>query len=140
VDEERSIRIVPGPESELLSSLQKIEGKWKVGRDSNEMGLRLERETFVPPVDLGSMISQPVVDGTVQLAPSGPLILLRDRQTIGGYPRVAVVINADIDLLAQYGPDSSIALSMVSMEEACEAYRVKQKCLTALRKTFAKLG
>jgi allophanate hydrolase subunit 2 len=136
--DERTIRILPGPESDILSNMQEIEGEWKVNRKSNEMGLRLEREAFVPPLDLGSMVSQPVVDGTVQLTPSGPLILLRERQTIGGYPRVAVVINSDIDLLAQYGPDSSIVLSEVSIEEACEAYLAKQKRLAALRKTFVK--
>ena len=43
------------------------------------------------------MISKHVTDGTIQLAPSGPIVLLRHRQTVGGYPRIANVIEAYIN-------------------------------------------
>ncbi len=132
-----SIRVLPGPESGQLSSMDQLEGTWTVGRNSNDMGLRLQRETFVPPENLSSMISQPVVDGCIQLTPNGPLLLLRERQTIGGYPRVAVVINADIDLLAQYGPGDTIAFSVVSAAEAERAFKAKRECIAGLKKALA---
>ena len=73
------------------------------------------------------MISQPVTDGTIQLAPNGPIVLLRHRQTVGGYPRIANVIAADIKKLSQFVPNTKIKFKLVSLEEAVrENTRVKQ--------------
>ncbi|MDE4998803.1 hydrolase, partial [Francisella tularensis subsp. holarctica] len=73
------------------------------------------------------MISQPVTDGTIQLAPSGPLVLLRHRQTVGGYPCIAYVIEADISKLSQYTPGYKIRFNLVSLEEAIsENTRLRQ--------------
>ena len=52
------------------------------------------------------MISQPVTDGTIQLAPSGRIVLLRHRQTVREYPRIANVIAADINKLSQFVPNT----------------------------------
>ena len=62
-----------------------------------------------------NMISSPVADGTVQMSPSGPIILLRDRQTIGGYPRIFNVISVDINRLAQLGPRDFIKFQMLKI-------------------------
>lgn len=89
------------------------------------MGLSLEGVAF--DTQKIEMISQPVTDGTIQLAPSGPIVLLRHRQTVGGYPRIANVIEADISKLSQYTPGSKIRFKLVSLEEAIsENTRLKQ--------------
>ena len=67
---------------------------------------------------MGNMISGPVTDGTVQLTPKGPIILLRQRQTVGGYPRVFNVIDPDVDLLAQYRPDQTLQFRPIDFNEA----------------------
>jgi allophanate hydrolase subunit 2 len=82
------------------------------------------------------MISAPVNDGTIQLAPSGPIVLLRNRQTVGGYPRILNTISADLDLLAQYGPLQSLRFRLVTMEEAWVIARTKKVDLDRLRRDY----
>lgn len=90
----------------------------------------------MPEVKSEQLISAPVCDGTIQMTPSGPIVLLRDRQTTGGYPRVFVVVGADLDLMAQYGPNRIIRFTRVSLDEARRIARTKQRDLELLRRRF----
>ena len=85
----------------------------------NDMGIRLEAvsEQLIP-ARREQLISAPVVDGTVQMTPTGLIVLLRDRQTTGGYPRVLVVVSADVDMLAQIGPGRTLRFKRVTLAEA----------------------
>ena len=101
------------------------------------MGMHLERpEVELELTNQVEMISEAVADGTVQLTPQGPLVLLRHRQTIGGYPRIFNVISADVDMLAQYGPQSLIQFQKVTMTKANNALRQQQKDLKDLKARF----
>jgi len=82
------------------------------------------------------MISGPVADGTVQLTPGGPIILLRQRQTVGGYPRIFNVISADVDLLAQYAPHQRMRFCLISLNDAWRIARDKRKDMEALKSRF----
>ena len=65
------------------------------------------------------MLSQPVVAGSVQVPPDGkPIILLSERQTIGGYPQIAHVISADLPKLARAWPGTPIRFREVTLDEA----------------------
>lgn len=105
-----TIPVFPGPELEQLSGLAAARffgSAWKVGSDSNRMGIRLEGPTLAAGAD--SMLSSPVVPGTIQLPPNGlPLLLLADAQTTGGYPRIATVAEAALDELGQLRPGQSV--------------------------------
>jgi len=96
------------------------------------MGIRLAGEPAMK-CDMGNMISGAVADGTVQLTPESPIILLRHRQTTGGYPRIFNVISADIDLLGQYAPNQPIHFVQVTLEEARAFARQKEESLDKLR-------
>ncbi|PPK85862.1 antagonist of KipI [Neolewinella xylanilytica] len=88
------LRTVPGPEWELLSRERQhwlMHQSFKVGRDSNRQGIRLEGDDS-PSGDVPTLLSGPVLPGTVQFTPSGPILLGPDAQTIGGYPRVLLVV------------------------------------------------
>ena len=100
------------------------------------MGMRLAG--FGPPlrISLENMISAPVSDGTVQLPPQGPIVLLWHRQTVGGYPGIFNVVSADMDVLAQYGPEQVLRFREVSMEEAREAARRRRREIDALARRF----
>ena len=90
------------------------------------MGLRLEGE----PISLPNreLVSEPVCSGTVQVTRDGQCIVLGvDGQTIGGYPKVAQVISADLDKLGQLRPGDRIRFRWVSLAEAEDLYRHKQK-------------
>lgn len=96
------ITAVKGPEWDLLDAGQKnwlTTSPFLVHPDSNRQGIRLMAE-HVPDISLPSLISSPVLPGTVQLAPSGPILLGPDAQTIGGYSRVLLVTDPELLALA----------------------------------------
>ena len=98
------------------------------------MGIRISRpEVQLELKNKNPMISSAVADGTVQLTPAGPIILMWHRQTIGGYPRIFNVISADIDMLAQYPPGSLIRFLPVTIAEAVKALKKQQQDLKRLK-------
>ena len=123
------LRLLPGPEWHPDLGAR-IQGPWRVDARSDHMGLRLQG----PRLQLESydLWSSPVADGTVQLSQQGPMILLRGRQTIGGYPRIANLIDADIDLAGQLRPGSAIRFMVVDEETAASARQQKQAYLMTL--------
>ncbi len=106
----------PGPDSAVLpASLlrQFFNQTFRIEADSNRMGYRLqsiELQHRAPQVDSACLLP-----GTVQLTPSGQCILaMRDAQTTGGYPRLAVVDDADVNLLGQARAGDSLRFFRVS--------------------------
>jgi biotin-dependent carboxylase-like uncharacterized protein len=124
------IRVVPGPHASQLGqrTLGRLtSAEWRVGPDSDRMGLRLSGPRLATQIAHGTMISVPVVWGSVQLPEDGgPIVLLADHQTIGGYPIVAVVIRADRPRIGQLAPGGSARFETISLEAAREAYRMQQ--------------
>ncbi len=93
-----------GPEFELLSGEDKgsiFHKELVVTRDNNRMGYRLEGAQLKFPSDY-NMLTSSVLPGTVQLTPSGNLIvLMKDCQTTGGYPRILQLTRSSLSILAQ---------------------------------------
>jgi antagonist of KipI len=80
------------------------------------------------------MTSQPVAAGSVQVPPDGrPIILLAERQTIGGYPQIGHVISADLPKLARAWPGTAVRFREVSLDEAREAWRALTRELALLQ-------
>lgn len=96
------LEVFKGPEFELLNKKQREvlnNTLFTISKDNNRMGYRLEE---VIPNRLKSMLTSAVLPGTVQLTPSGKLIvLMRDAQVTGGYPRILQLTNNAINRLAQ---------------------------------------
>lgn len=124
------IRFIP---SEIASAgLEKQD--FKLNQDSNRMGYRFDSITIEQPIGDFS-VSEAVNFGTIQLLPSGQIIILMaDHQTSGGYPRLGQVILADLPLLAQLQTHQSMNLIPCSIEVAEDAYFEQ---LTDLRKLAA---
>jgi len=103
-----------------------------VSGDSDRMGYRL----VGPPLALAEpreLVSEAVAFGTVQLPPGGnPIVLLADRQTTGGYPRVLEVASVDLPLLAQTPPGGQVRFREVSLEEAQRLYLAREQELARL--------
>jgi antagonist of KipI len=79
------------------------------------------------------MVSQPVVCGSVQVPPDGqPIVLMSERQTIGGYPQIGHVISADIPKLARAWPGTQVYFREVSLDEARHAWDELQRELAIL--------
>jgi len=96
------IEVMRGPEFGLLSKkeIYKLTNQtYTVSKDNNRMGYQMEE--IVAPHTI-SMITSPVIPGTVQLLPSGKIIILmKDAQTTGGYPRIFQLTELSISVLAQ---------------------------------------
>lgn len=132
-DQSGRIRVVPGPEYDLLREPGRFFlTQWRTTFKMDKMGIRLSGEASLD-CSAGNMISGAVADGTVQLTPDGPIVLLRHRQTTGGYPRIFNVISADMDLLGQYAPNQAINFSEVTLEQARDFARKKEEALDKLR-------
>lgn len=115
------LRITPGPQVDWFSesSLHSFyEGTYRVGEQSNRMGLRLEG-TPVAARQTGEMITEGVSLGAVQVPAGGlPIILFVDQQTTGGYPKIANVISADLYRVGQLRPRDEIRFEQVTFETA----------------------
>lgn len=114
LDVKSPVVCLPGPEYGLLSAslLKQFTNQvFQVDPASNRMGYRLTPGlTLDQP--LPTLLSSSVLPGTVQLTPSGRLIiLLADAQTTGGYHRIAQIPSAQLDRLAQYKPGDAIHFS-----------------------------
>jgi biotin-dependent carboxylase-like uncharacterized protein len=117
------LRILPGGQSSWFppGALEQ-RGEFVVSPSSNRMGLRLQGEPL--PVPAREMVSEPVCPGTVQATRDGQCIILGvDGQTIGGYPRIAHVIRADLDRLGQLRPGDRLSFLTVTPEQAEELNR-----------------
>ena len=128
------LRVLPGPHAERFAPgvLDRLAAAaFRVGSDSNRVGLRLRAERAVEwGTPGGELDSQPMVTGAVQLPPGGePVVLLPDHATLGGYPVPAVVIAADHGLLGQCGPGTAVRLVPVGADEADEALRAVRRAL-----------
>lgn len=101
-ESQNPIEVFPGPEFYLLSKKQQqrlLGASFTISRDNSRMGVQLSEPI---PNSLSSIISGPVLPGTVQLTPSGRLIvLMRDCQTTGGYPRVLQLNRHGVNQMAQ---------------------------------------
>ena len=107
------VHAMPGPEADFFSSNQ-ISSFFSQGfiitQDSNRIGYRLQGEIMLRKKT--SIESVGVMPGSVQITPSGqPIVCLRDAQTTGGYPRIAVVHQQDLNVLAQARPGDEVWFS-----------------------------
>lgn len=135
-DREGYKRVIEGPEYKyLLNPEDFFTTEWSVSLDTNEMGMRLESMKKLR-VKQENMISEAVTNGTIQLTPNGPIILLKHRQTMGGYPRVFCVISSDVDLLAQCMPRQALKFKKITIEEAWQVARQKRSDIISIRKRY----
>ncbi len=115
------LRVTPGPQIDWFSesSLHSFyEDTYRVGEQSNRMGLRLEG-TPVAPRQTDEMITEGVSLGAIQVPAGGfPIILFVDQQTTGGYPKIANVISADLHRVGQLRPRDEIRFEQVTFETA----------------------
>ena len=122
------LRAVPGPQADWFDLPAFFGPVFTVSPASNRMGLRLAGEPLQRKP--GELVSEPVGPGAVQVVNDGQCIVLGvDGQTIGGYPKVAHVIAADLDRLGQLRPGQAVRFEMVGTDAAERAYRSRQEQL-----------
>jgi antagonist of KipI len=111
------LRVFDGPQQDWFASELFFTQEYEVTPASNRMGLRLKGLPLSRRA--GELISEAVAPGAVQVTNDGlPVVLGVDGQTIGGYPKIAHVIRADLDLLAQLRMGVRVRFARVTPEQA----------------------
>lgn len=127
------LRVTPGPQVDWFSDLSQrafYAGTYRVGEESNRMGLRLEGAPVLR-ADSAQMVTEGVSLGAVQAPPEGlPIILFVEQQTAGGYPIIANVISADLHRVGQLRPRDEIRFEAVDFATA-RALLIEQEKLLA---------
>jgi len=130
-----TLRVVLGPQADRFvpEAVERLTaGSYRLSPQSDRMGYRL---VGAPLVHAGTaeMISDATPCGSVQVPTSRqPILLMADCQTTGGYPKLAVVISADLPLAAQLVPGDTITFSLVTLPEAQAALRAQRDGLEAI--------
>jgi allophanate hydrolase subunit 2 len=115
------IRVVMGPQDDEFGDAQKklfLDSKWKISATSDRMGYRLEGPV-IKHLHGHNIVSDGTVNGSIQVPGNGaPIVLMPDRGTSGGYPKIATVITADLGRFAQTPAGKGFRFKAVSMAEA----------------------
>jgi len=126
------LRVVPGPQDDWFhaDALKMVSGvSFRVSPRSNRMGYRLEGPPL-PRLREGELISEPVGMGAIQVPAAGePILLMADRQTAGGYPKIGHVISADLPLAGQLAPGDFIEFILCTRQEAVTALIARERQL-----------
>lgn len=120
------LRITPAPQAAQFGAEERerlaAEG-WVVAAASDRMGYRL-KGAGLRPASRASAASDPTCPGAVQVPDDGnPIVLMADGPTVGGYPKVAVICDADMPRLAQRQPGDQVRFEWIAIGEAQRLYR-----------------
>ena len=122
-----NIRVIKGTNFDYFSKESKkffFENEFKVSKLSDRMGMRLEGKKIENFFET-NIRSEGLIKGVIQVPPDGnPIIMLSDHGTIGGYPKIGVVISADYDKLVQLTPGSSIKFQEVDLNSAENLFKL----------------
>ena len=121
--EAAKLRVVLGPQDDFFTD-EGIEtflsARYQVSPRADRMGYQFEGPAIAHAKGF-NIVSDGIVNGSIQVPGNGqPIVLLADRQTTGGYPKIATVIEADLPILAQLRPGESIGFTAVTADEAEE--------------------
>ena len=118
---EGPIRVVMGPQDDEFGDAAKelfLDSEWKISATSDRMGYRLEGPV-IRHLHGHNIVSDGTVNGSIQVPGNGaPIVLMADRGTSGGYPKIATVISADLGRFAQIPSGKNFRFKAVSMAEA----------------------
>jgi biotin-dependent carboxylase-like uncharacterized protein len=117
---EGPIRVVMGPQDDEFGEATQLflESEWKISATSDRMGYRLEGPVL-KHLHGHNIVTDGTVNGSIQVPGNGqPIVLMADRGTSGGYPKIATVITADLGRFAQTPAGRGFRFKAVSMTEA----------------------
>lgn len=137
------VRVVMGPQDDYFTA----EGintffdcEYQVTSEADRMGYRLSGSK-VPHITSADIISDGITMGSVQIPGDGaPIIMMADRQTTGGYTKIATIITPDINIVGQLKPGDSVRFKLIDIQEAHRIYRKYMKDFDSIRESVAKKG
>lgn len=141
-EESGPIRVMLGPQDDYFTENAInlfLNAEFTVSPQADRMGFQLNGPQLEHAKGF-NIVSDGIVDGHIQVPGSGlPIVLMRDRQTAGGYPKIATIISADLARFAQLRPGSPVRFRAVSRDEAVAAARQMKEWIAALPSTLKPL-
>jgi 5-oxoprolinase (ATP-hydrolysing) subunit C len=129
------IRVLMGPQDDEFDDAQKalfLEQEWKISATSDRMGYRLEGPV-IKHLHGHNIVSDGTANGSIQVPGNGqPIVLMSDRGTTGGYPKLATLITADFGRFAQIPAGRGFRFKAVGMAEAQAELRKFAELLRSL--------
>ena len=126
------LRVIPGPQADWFDAdaVKTMDGvSFRISPQSNRMGYRLQGPPLIRLHDR-ELISEPLGIGAIQVPSAGePILLMADRQTAGGYPKIGYVITADLPLAGQLAPGDFIEFNLCTQQEAVAALIARERQL-----------
>ncbi len=121
--EHANVRVIPGYQQKHFPRLQQrrfFHHAYEVSQRSDRMGYRLEGPAI--ECDIDGILSEGICQGAIQVPADGqPIVLLNDRQTIGGYPKIGSALSLDVAALSQLRPGGTVWFSPISIQTAHNA-------------------
>jgi biotin-dependent carboxylase-like uncharacterized protein len=137
------VRVLPGPQDDYfdVAGWDVLLGeRWRMSPNSDRMGMRLEGPRIPHKGDY-NIVSDGVPHGAVQVPGDGqPIVMLADRQSTGGYPKIATVISADLPRLGQLRPGDGLRFARTTIDEAEAAAHEFSERIALLRKALQPAG
>lgn len=121
-----TLRVIPGYQYRLFerSAKRRLFGsRYQISPQADRMGYRLRGPAV--RAEQQQLLSEGICLGAIQLPPDGqPIVLLNDRQTIGGYPKIGSVLSLDLAALAQLTPGCEVVFTPISWHTARRALQL----------------
>lgn len=137
----QTVRILPGRHWDAFPAAARevlTANEYRVAPDSSRMGCRLDG-AIVSAERAFEILSEAVTFGTIQVPPSGkPIVLMADRQTVGGYPKIAEVAGVDLHLVAQLRPGDTLRFELVSLAQAQALWLKREQEFITIREAVEK--
>ena len=136
------IRLLEGPQFHFFenkSVKRFFNTPYEITTTSDKMGMRLMGNKIENQLT-ANIKSEAIIKGAIQVPADGqPIILLTDHQTIGGYPKIAVVASADFEDLIQMPPKSKISFKKINLREAKISYMLQQQTIKNIIQSKVKI-
>lgn len=133
-------RVTRGPQWDRFDTAAQevlLAASWTVDRASDRMGYRLTGPPIAPR-GTATLPSEAACPGAIQVPDNGqPIVIMPDGPTVGGYPKIAVVVRSDLALVAQSPPGSVVRFRLVELEEARAVIQSVEAELRALEASLA---
>lgn len=132
------LHTIPSYQQQQFSSYQQrlfYSSEYTVSKHCDRMGYRLAGKAIACEID--GILSEGICHGAIQIPADGqPIVLLNDRQTIGGYPKIGSVISLDTSILGQLSQGAKVRFEPISMERAHNLYHLALSRFTRTKPTI----
>ena len=129
------IRVVLGPQDDYFTAeaiATFLAATYTVTREADRMGLRLDGPVLAHAKGY-NIVSDGIAPGAIQVPGNGlPIILLADRQSTGGYPKIATVASVDLPALGRVSPGQKLTFEAITVEAAQQLRRAQGQWLAGL--------